>query len=332
MVNQYAPLISIVVAVYTIERANDIYKLIDSIGGQTYNNLETIFVVGRDRQLIGIIENYILKNSIKINSKQIFNNGDYKLNVQRNIGIDSASGEIIAFVDDDAELTDKWAEAVVDSFNDSSVIGATGPAIPLWEDKNMEWLPREFWWLTACTGWFDTSQKHLVRNAWGMNMAFRREAFEKAGKFNTLIGMREKKGLVIGEVELSLRIRDVTRKNIVFHPEMVIYHNVKKYRTSFKFIKQRAYSVGKGRVYIQRIFSDSEVGKNILGPEKHLIKRIITRLLPEIILNLIRKPKWGFNQLKCTFMVLLYANLGFLVAYFQSLLNKRKFMANAGKI
>lgn len=333
MVKNHAPLLSIVVAVYTKERINDICNLIKSIKSQTYNNIEIVFIVGNDQQLVAIINDYLLLDSnIKTKYKLIFNDGDYKLNIQRNMGIDNANGDIIAFVDDDAVLTDKWAEAVVDSFNDSNVIGATGPAIPLWEDKNMEWLPREFWWLTACTGWFDTSQKHLVRNAWGMNMAFRKEAFEKAGKFNTLIGMKEKKGLVIGEVELSLRIRDVTRKNIIFHPKMAIYHNVKKYRTSFKFIKQRAYSVGMGRVYIKKIFSNSEVGKDILGPEKYLIKRIINRLLPEIALNIVRKPKWGLNQLKCTFIVLLYTNLGFLAAYFQSLFNKEKFLANAGKI
>lgn len=326
-----SPEISIVVAAYANERLHDTCQLLDSIEKEPENNLEVICVIGKSESLYNDISAYTKKNITK-GIKLIYNDGDYRLNVQRNIGIKNSSSNIVAFVDDDAILLPGWTTAVIQAFIGDEVVGATGPAIPLWESENLNWLPREFWWVTACTGWFDTTKPHEVRNAWGMNMAFRKDALEITGGFDTNIGMRGKKGLVIGEVELSLRIRELTKKKIMFIPGMAVKHKVKAYRTSFSFMRQRAYSVGKGRVFIKKLFSEKEVGKSILSPEKTLLKRIFFRLGPEIVTNLFTKPQRGIKQLACTIVVVLSTGAGFVIASMHSILQPEGFMLNAGKI
>ncbi|MFZ5645018.1 MAG: glycosyltransferase family 2 protein [Bacillota bacterium] len=331
MANDCGPAISIVIAAYDNNRLYDICELLKSINNEPEDNFEVICVIGKSKELHGKINDFVKVNIAK-KVKIILNMGDYRLNVQRNLGIEKASSNIVAFVDDDAILMPNWINAVVKAFESPEVVGVTGPAVPLWESEDLNWLPREFWWITACTGWFDSTRSHEVRNAWGMNMAFRTSALKSVGGFNTCIGMRGKKGLVVGEVDLSLRIRELTEKKILFVPEMAVYHKVKAYRTSFSFIRQRSYSVGKGRVFIKKSFSGKEVGKSILNPEVNLLKRIFSRLVPEIILNLFTRPVKGLKQLVCTFTVLGFTGAGFAIASLHSSLRPDDFLSSAGKI
>ena len=89
--------------------------------------------------------------------------------------------DMIGFVDDDVVFFPKWAEELTKSFDDDSIIGITGPALPLWEGPKMSCFPEEFYWIISRTAWFDCNGKRKVRNAWRTNMAFRKEPFSLCG-------------------------------------------------------------------------------------------------------------------------------------------------------
>jgi glycosyltransferase involved in cell wall biosynthesis len=172
-----APLLSLVITSYTTERLNDIYELIDSIKNQTYKNMETIFVAERSKELFQKVKAYTEEKAIP-NVKIVFNDGAPGQSPARNLGGKNAVGDIISFVDDDVVLFDNWAEEMVDTYQDDSTIGATGPALPLWEDMSLNWLPEEFYWIISCTAYASWNKLMAVRCAGGMNMSFRKEAFE----------------------------------------------------------------------------------------------------------------------------------------------------------
>jgi len=70
--------------------------------------------------------------------KVIFNDIAPGMAASRNIGAKESTGEIVAFVDDDAVLTTQWAEETAHAYdNDSRIIGLTGPIVPLWEEPSM---------------------------------------------------------------------------------------------------------------------------------------------------------------------------------------------------
>ena len=173
-----SPLLSIIITAYTTERLADIYELLKSIKSQTYANTETIFVVERSKQLLERVRSYASEYNIP-NLKVLFNDGEPGLSAARNVGIKAANGDIIAFVDDDVLLYPDWAEKMASAHRDDSIIGVTGPAIPLWEDPSMAWFPQEFYWIISCTAWDPEDCVKEVRNAWGMNISGEKQYYRQ---------------------------------------------------------------------------------------------------------------------------------------------------------
>ena len=304
-----SPILSIIITAYTTERLNDIYELLKSIKNQTYINTETLFVVERSTELLEKINSYAVEYNIP-NLKVLFNDGEPGLSAARNVGIKEANGDIIAFVDDDVILYPDWAEKMVKAYYDDSIIGATGPAFPLWEEDSMAWFPQEFYWIISCTAWDTEDHVKEVRNAWGMNMSFKREAFEKAGVFSNEFGFH--KGPMAEDNEFSMRIKERTGKKIFYFPNIKLWHRVHKYRLSQKFIKERSYWIGYSRRMMkQRKIKNKKDGTNVLSQEHRLLNRILTRLFPDIINKLFTNPIIAWRVTRVTVTALTFVALGY---------------------
>ena len=168
----------------------------------------------------------------------------------RNLGVGSAKGAIIAFTDDDAILSRNWAEEIVRTFERySEVIAVTGASLPLWKDESVEWFPKELYWMIGCT-WrdFDRTNKkdlrgvRLARYVSGVNMSFRREAFDTQ-LFSPAYGKAGKKQGPLGDDRaFALGVTRSTGKTIIFNPRVVVWHKVYRYRTQLSFI--RNYAIG----------------------------------------------------------------------------------------
>ncbi len=303
------PLLSVIVTSYTDERLKDTFELLDSMKMQTYPQIEFIFVIERSKDLLNQIKSYIQQKTIP-NTRVLFNDGEPGLSAARNVGIKEANGDIIAFVDDDVVLYQNWAEEMVDAYRDDSIIGATGSAFPLWEDESMAWFPEEFYWIISCTAWDTENRVKEVRNAWGMNMSFRREAFEKAGLFSNEFGFH--KGPMAEDNEFSLRIKEKTGKKIFYFPDVKLWHRVHKYRLSQKFIKERAYWIGYSRRMMKQAKPiNKNNSANLLSQEYQLLKRIFTRLFPDIIKKLFTKPVIAWRITRVSVTALTFVALGY---------------------
>ena len=314
-----SPFLSIVITTYTDERLNDIYELLAGIKGQTYKNTETLFVVERSKDILEKICSYGVENNIP-NLKVLLNDGELGLSAARNVGIKHANGEIIAFVDDDVLLYPDWAEKMVNAYDDDAIIGVTGTALPLWEDESIAWFPKQFYWIISCTAWDNEDHIKEVRNAWGMNMSFKHEAFERAGLFSNEFGFH--KGLMAEDNEFSLRIKEKTGKKIFYFPDIKVWHRVHKYRLSRRFIKERSYWIGYSRRMLkQRKLKNRKDGTNILSQEYRLLNRIFTRLFPDIIKKLFTSPVVAWRITRISVIALTFVALG----YFSTLIR------NSGK-
>jgi glucosyl-dolichyl phosphate glucuronosyltransferase len=297
-------LLSVVVTAFTTERLQDIYALLESLKIQTYTDIEILFVAERSQDLLEKINGYTTASRIN-NIKILFNGGEPGLSAARNLGIKEARGDIIAFIDDDVVLYPDWAAQMVRAYRDESIIGVTGPATPLWEDKSMSWFPEEFYWIISCTAWAGWKQSREIRNAWGMNMSFRREAFEKSGCFINDFGFH--KGSMAEDNEFSLRVRIKTGKKIMYCPLTRVQHRVHRYRLSRNFIKERATWIGFSRRTVKKQFkSPIEENTDTMGQEHELVKRIFTRLFPSILAGFFRHPAVAWRRLHLTVTVLYF--------------------------
>lgn len=313
------PLVSLIVTTYTEDRLDNIAHLLESVRTQTLQDIEVIFVgegtprlCDRVRRLTPLLDPRRLE--------AVFNPGRPGLSSARNIGITHARGHILAFVDDDVVLFSDWAEKLVKTFaEDESVIGVSGSALPLWEDSAMAWLPEEFYWLVSCTGWFDGDPGSPLRNAWGMNMAFRREVFTYASFDEQLGGNRgardgSKLGLLAEDAVLSLRAREAMKGRIVFDPEVRVHHKVLRYRLTPRYVRRRAFWEGYTKAALAREYALSSPKGGEL--ERRLLKRIVLRFLPQTLWQFFRRPSLSARRLAFAMGTLFYLALGYTSARF----------------
>jgi GT2 family glycosyltransferase len=268
--------LSIVVTSYDLQRKKDIMDLLGSIQAQVCNDFEVVYITERSRLLYDFVKKAIEER--KIRGKVIHNDGSWGLSECRNIGVKHSEGDVVAFVDDDVILDPNWSCAILNAFKTlDDMIGATGPAYPYWVDGRADWLPTELDWLIGCTRWFKSDAPVQVRNCWGMNMCFRREAFESAGLFSFSAGFVSGKavnGRIGEDVEFSLRVKRLSRKKLYYLPDMKVLSKVYAYRLSSRFIVARSSWIGYSRRNIAK-----EVGNQQMSLENSLLVPLLCSLL-----------------------------------------------------
>jgi glucosyl-dolichyl phosphate glucuronosyltransferase len=303
--------LSVIITSYTTERLNDIFDALDSVKYQTYNHMETIFVIERSTELYEAIKDYSKEKKLK-NFEIIFRPEKIGISEARNTGIKHASGDFIAFLDDDAVLSPNWAEEVVSTFSKfDNIIGVTGPVLPLWEKEYFKWFPEEFYWMLGCSGWTDFHEYREVDYGWGVNMCFKKEVFYLVS-FNN--GYSEgaqsegKRGPVGDDVDFSYAARKETGKKILFNPNLVVMHKVNGYKLTSKYFRRYSYWQGYSDAMHKKNSSDS-ISRS--RTEKTILRRIIKKLMPSIIVGLINNRSIALKQLRVTVESLFYFSLGY---------------------
>ena len=101
--------ISVIIPVYNVEQYLE--KCLDSILNQTYKNIEIILVNDRSIDKSGLIcDEY----SRKYNNIRVFHNENGGVSSARNLGIDNATGQYLAFIDPDDYIDVNMYEILVE--------------------------------------------------------------------------------------------------------------------------------------------------------------------------------------------------------------------------
>ena len=99
----------------TLGRSDEIKIFLDSLKSQNYKNFELIIVDQNENHILrNIIDSY--KDNFYINHIRIREKG---LSLARNVGIKYATGDIIAFPDDDCTYSDGILSFIVDFFKEN---------------------------------------------------------------------------------------------------------------------------------------------------------------------------------------------------------------------
>jgi GT2 family glycosyltransferase len=107
------------------------------------------------------------------------------LNVARNTGVESSSGELVVFVDDDVRAAPGWLEALARAAEEHPDVEVfTGPIRARLEGHEVRSCGRESPPITSLDLGPADAQ---TRYAWGANMAIRRRALERVGPFDVSI-------------------------------------------------------------------------------------------------------------------------------------------------
>jgi glucosyl-dolichyl phosphate glucuronosyltransferase len=164
-----------------------------------------------------------------------------------NAGIREASGEVLAFMDDDVTVEPTWLNNLVAPLLDGEWAGSGGRILPEQSFIPPPWLPREERYALAPLVMFDCGPNacDLSEPPFGTNMAFRREMFEKYGRFRTDLGPRPGAEIRSEDTEFGRRLL-TGGERLRYEPSAVVYHAVsqkrldKKYFLAWWFDKARA--------------------------------------------------------------------------------------------
>jgi len=243
------PLVSVVVCAYTSERLAQLRQTIASLLNQTYVRREIVLIVDHNPDLQTELADLAGKD-VRVASNQ----GKRGLADARNTGIALAKGEIVAFIDDDADADSNWLERLVECYRDPAVIGNGGRIVPVWEQgPPPAWLAEEFLWVIGCT-YRGMAERGRVRNVIGCNMSFRSSVFEEVGSFNTEIGRLRNQPLSCEETEMCIRaLKRWPDKKIVYAVDAIVHHHVSPSRRTLRYFARRCYFEGVSKVIVRRL-------------------------------------------------------------------------------
>lgn len=203
----------------------------------------------------------------------------------RNRGIDESRGEIIAFIDDDAYVSDTYCAAIIVFLDEHPEVPALGgKIIPVYEGEPPKWMTR---FLLPLVSALDMGQqvKKFSGSKFpiGANMVYRKKVFEKYGKFDTDLGRRGQ-GLEGGdEKELILRLKK-NREDIYYVPQVMLEHIIPEKRLKMDYIKGLARGVAK-----------SEKKRIKKGDSKELLIKIVSesiKIAGTVVLAVLYYLKW----------------------------------------
>jgi glycosyltransferase involved in cell wall biosynthesis len=171
----------------------------------------------------------------------------------RNRAIDEARGEVIAFIDDDAEASPSWASTHLAAFVADETVVATGGRITLaWPGERPTWLADEHESMYSGLDLGTEAQPfELPRFPFGANMAIRRTAFDTVGRFSTELG-RQGTSLVSGEErDLFERLYRIGGR-VLYLPMASVVHHVLPDRATRAWLLRRFYDQGRSEVLLDR--------------------------------------------------------------------------------
>lgn len=247
--------VSVVLCVYSMERYDDFREAADSVLAQTYDDIELVVVVdGTEAVYERALEEYGERDRVTIHC----NDENVGLLESRNTGAELASGEVVAFIDDDAVADARWIEELVRGYEEQDAIAVGGKMVPRWVAGKPDFLPEEFYWLVGVTHRGFAEGAGYVRNTNGSNISFRRDVFLDLGGFDTDIGGRKgDKNLQGGETELCARLANEYDEQVWYNPDAEVAHKVFEYRTDPKWLLDRAFWQGYSKRAMETLVSDS---------------------------------------------------------------------------
>ena len=240
------PTVSVVICAYTVRRWQALLEAAESVARQTHRALETIVVIDHEQELLGRARATLAE------ARVIENTGPQGLSGARNSGVDAASGEIVAFLDDDAVADDRWLEELAGVFTDPAVVGAGGVAEPRWEQGEAPaWLPEEFYWTIGCSYRGLPTGTAPIRNPIGATMCFRRSVLERIDGFTDGIGRVGTTPLGCEETELSIRARRSHPGAVLMHvPAAFVKHAVTAERLTWGYFRKRCWAEGLSKALV----------------------------------------------------------------------------------
>jgi glucosyl-dolichyl phosphate glucuronosyltransferase len=275
------PGLSVVICAYTAERWDDIRAAVASLRAQTVPVQEVLLVIDHNADLL---------TAARQEFRDVVclpNTGPRGLSGARNCGVAAATGDVVAFLDDDAAAEPDWAAGLLAPYSDGSVVGVGGKVLPAWAAPRPRWFPGEFLWIVGCSYTGLPTEQAEIRNPIGANMSFRRSVFEAVGSFDPTMGRLGKDAAGCEETEFSIRARSTGR--ILYDPAAVVRHTVTPDRVTRRYFRRRCRAEGRSKALVSRLSGTDAA----LETERRYVRETLPRGIGRGLLEALRGDAGG---------------------------------------
>lgn len=263
--------VSVIIAAYSPDRWEGLIRATRSALRQDPPPREVILVVDHNEWLLARARRRL------VDVRVIANTGERGLAGARNAGVQAARGEIVAFLDDDAEAQPNWLARLIAPYDAGEVVGTGGAVEPEWASGQAPaWFPAEFYWVVGCS--YRGLSGDQLRNPIGANMSFRRAAVVRSGGFADGLGRIGAVPLGCEETELALRLTEPGSGRVIANaPAARVVHTVTPQRTTWRYFRSRCWAEGVSKAAVSRRAGSSRG----LASER----RYVSRTLPAGVLR-----------------------------------------------
>ncbi len=235
------------------------------------------------------------------------------LSVARNTGAKKSSGEILAYLDDDAVASDRWLQVLYSAYQNNEKLAIAGGKVTLLWPQGIQpprWLSPG---LAANLGAYDLGNSMVYIDKpgltpRGLNYSIRRSFLEEIGGFDPHLG-RVGKNLLSNE-ELQMTELALEKSwQVAYLPDALVAHNVAPERLNRSWFLNRGWWQGISECYREQLAGRAGLGQLQRGSERFL--RGLYKSL-----QYFSDPAERFDKL-----VYAYGQIGYLNAAIQGLLS-----------
>ena len=197
--------------------------------------------------------------------------GQPNISAARNAGLGAASGDVIAFIDDDAVPEPSWSQAVLTAFADPDLAAITGPVLGR-NGISLQWGP------LAVNGVAQDIpiepntpiRDGFARKLQGTNMAFRRDALAQIGGFD------EAMHFYLDDTDMALRLGRANLKT-AWIKDAVVHHGFEaSTRRSQSRVPLSLFDIGaSSAVYLRKHAQEDQRAEALLALEAAQSTRLL---------------------------------------------------------
>jgi len=304
--------VSVVVCTYSMDRYEPFTEAVESVLAQTYAPIELVLVVdGNDEVFERVQEDFAdVAEEGRVEDVVLHNNDENSgISYSRTKGGELASGEVVAFIDDDATAEADWIEQLVAVHDETDAIAVGGDVQPDWQVEKPDFFPEEFYWLVGCVepGFAEDSEE--VRNTYGSNISYRRDKFLAVGGYDPNTGRKGDKHLQAHEAPVGIRLLEKFGKGMVFTEGAVVHHKLFEYRGKFSWLISRSFWQGYSKRVMDLLYPNTPDDKSAY------LKQLLTHFVPKRLKELVGSPSVAeVKQLLAIFVFTGTVGLGYLYA------------------
>jgi glucosyl-dolichyl phosphate glucuronosyltransferase len=300
------PTVSVIICAYTEDRWSLLGDCIASVEAQTAPPIEIILCIDHNEKLLQRSEQHFVwgRPAGAIPLTVVANKYEGHLGSARNTAAEIASGDVFAFLDDDAAAATDWLEHLIAPYSDPQVAAVGGAPLPAFEKKQRpRWFPYEFDWVFGCAYSGLPSARAQLAHLIGANMSVRRSALQEIGGFHSDDH---------DDMDMCLRLA-FAQHNVLYEPLAVVTHFVPAARTTWHYFWRRCYFVNLGKV---EAFANMPGAAN-LGAEFAFVGQILTKSVPAEIYRALRGDLYGLIRTGAMMAGIALAGLGHLSGKFR---------------